>query len=313
MSNGRISRSRQAVCDEYYTPYNMVAEGVEPYRDRFAGRHVLLNTNDGDWSAFWQYMVDHYHELGLASLTSLEYSNEHATLFAGPADHGRIHRYDGIRHSVEDVSDSGGYASPSGLAELARADMVVSNPPFSRLGEYLPLLDKADVLFLVVGNLNALCYTDVFPLFQQGRVMPVDHNGQAANWFILPFEPEHATMRRRDGMGRPMARVSRTAWLTNLRTKPVMFKPAHLYNPNVNRTYDGMTVVDCPSRNLIPCDWEGRIGAPASVLSRWPQGWRPIGVLGQGPGMVRPCIDGREQFRRILLERGSWRPGLHTK
>lgn len=313
MSNRKISHSRHVVCDEYYTPYSMVAEGVTPYRDRFAGRHLLLNTNDGDWSAFWQYMVDHYHELGLASLTSLEYSNEHATLFAGPADHGRIHRYDGIRHSVEGVSDSGGYASPSGLAELARADMVVGNPPFSRLNDYLPLLADSDVLFLVVGNLIALCYTDVFPLFRQGRIMPAVHDGQTAAWFILPFEPDRSTVRRRDSLGRPMIRVDKTVWLTNMHTMPRMFKPDHLYDPNVNRTYDGMTVVDCPSRNLIPCDYEGRIGVPASVLSRWPHGWRPIGVLGQGAGMVRPCIDGREQFRRILLERGSWRPGLHTK
>ena len=46
------------------------------------------------------------------------------------------------------------------------ADIIVTNPPFSLFREFLAWIISADKQFLIIGNMNAITYKEVFPLIK---------------------------------------------------------------------------------------------------------------------------------------------------
>ena len=51
-----------------------------------------------------------------------------------------------------------------------RADIVITNPPFSRFRELIDLLTEVKKKFLLIGPFNAMCYKNVFQLFLDNEV-----------------------------------------------------------------------------------------------------------------------------------------------
>lgn len=66
-------------------------------------------------------------------------------------------------------------------------------------------------------------------------------------------------------------------------------------------------MAEAASSALVPCDRTGYIGAPISVLAKWPEGYRLAGMfpnfLPPGLGRVNTAVGGRLTFRRLLLEK----------
>ena len=80
------------------------------------------------------------------------------------------------------------------------------------------------------------------------------------------------------------------------------------YSPESTPSYDGLPdVAEAASSALGPCDRTGYIGAPISVLAKWPEGYRLAGMfpnfLPRGWGRVNAAVGGRLTFRRLLLEK----------
>jgi uncharacterized protein (DUF697 family) len=53
---------------------------------------------------------------------------------------------------------------------LKQADVVVTNPPFSLFREYMTQLVEYDKRFIVIGNMNAVTYKEIFPLIAENRL-----------------------------------------------------------------------------------------------------------------------------------------------
>lgn len=77
--------------DEFYTRYEDVERGLTPFRDAFRGADVLLDTNDGDWSAFWHFLSDRFYDWGLSRLRSLSHDPTADMLFASDDAGGRLY------------------------------------------------------------------------------------------------------------------------------------------------------------------------------------------------------------------------------
>lgn len=64
----------------------------------------------------------------------------------------------------------GDFRSPECIELLKDADIVVTNPPFSLLSEYVALLMKYSKKFVIIANRNAITYKEIFPLFMQNKI-----------------------------------------------------------------------------------------------------------------------------------------------
>lgn len=280
MGNKTLDAARAARLDEFHTRYGDALAGLEPFRDRLAGADILLDTNDGDWSAFWRVLSDRFNEWRI----------------------GRV--FERTRHGVTErrLACAGSIDDDEVLAMAHEADLVVGNPPFSRMSDYLP--DRADTDLLCLGPLTAATYRPVFPLVLSGRLHIASGN-RGSMFFSSPaagrLNPSALT---RDGL----VQVRGVVWYTTLPGEPPTYTPTHRYSPESNPSYDGLRdVAEAASSALVPCDRTGYIGAPISVLAKWPEGYRLAGMfpnfLPRGWGRVNAAVGGRLTFRRLLLEK----------
>ncbi|MBR7037398.1 modification methylase EcoRI [bacterium] len=53
---------------------------------------------------------------------------------------------------------------------LKQADIVVTNPPFSLFRDYIAQLVQYKKYFLVLSNMNAITYKEVFPLIKNNKI-----------------------------------------------------------------------------------------------------------------------------------------------
>ena len=60
---------------------------------------------------------------------------------------------------------AGDFRSSECIELLKEADIVVTNPPFSLLREFIAQLMEYNKKFLIIGNTNAMGYKEIFPLF----------------------------------------------------------------------------------------------------------------------------------------------------
>ena len=61
MTNSSLLAAQANADDEFYTPLFEIEHGLAPYLARLRGARILLNTNDGQWSMFWQYLTGRFH------------------------------------------------------------------------------------------------------------------------------------------------------------------------------------------------------------------------------------------------------------
>lgn len=97
MSNKTLGTARTAKLDEFHTRYGDALAGLEPFRDRLADADILLDTNDGDWSAFWRVLSDRFDEWHIGRVRSVSWDPDWDTLFASDDGGGARVRADAPR------------------------------------------------------------------------------------------------------------------------------------------------------------------------------------------------------------------------
>lgn len=108
-----------------------------------------------------------FAELGLKKLISTHYDRENATYkmeYIGGNDND-------INVGVKTSLDGNGdFRNQECLDLLDECDIVVTNPPFSLFREYVAVLMEHEKKFLILGNMNALTYKEIFPLIRDNQL-----------------------------------------------------------------------------------------------------------------------------------------------
>ena len=253
--------------DEFYTTIEDVAEELRHYKKHFAGKVVLCNCDDPTWSAFWRYFHLNFSELGLKKLIATHYDRTEPTY--------KMEYEGGDDNDVEvgvktPLEGNGDFRSRECLDLLDECDIVVTNPPFSLFREFVGTLMERKKKFLIIGNMNAITYKEIFPLIRDNQ-MWVGANGKGGTrkgnsmCFAVPNDYSGKTV---DVDGIPMAQVS-AWWYTNMdfakrHEKYIFWKE---FNPIDYPKYDNYNAVDCGRSNEFPINYDGVVGVPISFLN----------------------------------------------
>ena len=65
---------------------------------------------------------------------------------------------------------AGDFRPPECIELLKEADIVVTNPPFSLIREFISQLVEHNKKFLIISNSNAIGYKEIFPLFKENKI-----------------------------------------------------------------------------------------------------------------------------------------------
>ena len=361
MGNTNLHEARRAERDEFYTQIGDVEKEVAFYRPHFAGKSVFLNADDPRESAFFEYFALNFHTLGLRKLVAIGYEGspivgEQLPLFDMA---GMKHRARGMSgkqaHVVEithvpdyagkgatDLTDidellrsdyatvtalqgDGDFRSPESVRYLEEADVVVTNPPFSLFREYMAQLVDYGKDFLVLGNMNAVTYKEIFPLIKDGKVWYGPSISSGDREFRVPDHyPLQAAGWRVDEDGNKYIRVKGVRWFTNLehagRKATIPLFRRYADDPAAYPTYDNYDAIEVGRVKDIPVDYDGIMGVPITFLDKHnPNQFQIVGsrrwaktpeLLAVYTGTAIPpesdkktLINGRETYDRIFIRR----------
>ena len=153
---------------------------------------------------------------------------------------------------------------------LLQADVVVTNPPFSLFRDYMAQLIEHDKKFIIIGNMNAVTYKEIFPLIAQNKLWLGYNCGHF--WFKVPDSyEEKKTDFKIDENGQKWRRMGNICWFTNLDIQkrhedmPLFRK----YTPEEYPRYDNYDAINVDKTVDIPCDYYGVMGVPITFLDKY--------------------------------------------
>lgn len=265
-ANANLHKAKDAKNDEFYTQLTDVAKELMHYKQHFKDKIVLCNCDDPTWSAFWKYFHLNFAELGLKKLISTHYDRTEATYkmeYTG-GDDNDIEA--GVRTPLE---GNGDFRNQECLDLLDECDIVVTNPPFSLFREYVAVLMEHKKKFIILGNMNALTYKEIFPLFRDNQLWygASIHSGDRK--FYVPNDyPLKASGCGIDESGKRFIRVKGVRWFTNLdyparHEKLILWKN---YTPEEYPKYDNYDAINVNKYAEIPVDYDGVMGVPITFM-----------------------------------------------
>ncbi len=182
------------------------------------------------------------------------------------------------KNTARPLMQSGDFRSTECVELLKQSDIVCTNPPFSLFREYVALLEEHDKGFLIIGNTNALTYTDIFEMFQKNRIRTGYTKFNVGMFFVVPDDWEQ--YHHIDDEGNKMVRVSTSCWLTNLdvsKHKEILTLYKR-YIPEEYPVYDNYDAIEVSRYIDIPFDYPGAMGVPITFLDKYnPEQFKILG------------------------------------
>ncbi len=273
--------------DEHYTRLPDVANEVQYYKDYFRGKVVYCNCDKHEESHFWHFFATNFKELGLKRLISTYYDKkERPKRVECLYENGEFVGY------VYTLSGNGDFRSPECVETLKKADVVVTNPPFSLFRDFVNLMMEHNKNFLIIGSANAVSYKDMFQYIKDGRVwlgetMPKE--------FIEP-----------NGMIKEFHNI---VWYTNIQSSGSrkLWEPSALYDPEKYNKYDGYDIIDVPRTRNIPADYDGVMGVPITYLTKHdPEKYEILGIANHVRWIGWECktvVNGKNTYNRLLIRK----------
>ena len=185
-------------------------------------------------------------------------------------------------NELAELKGDGDFHSEECLELLYEADIVVTNPPFSLFREYVSTLIDNNKQFIIIGNVNAIAYKEIFPLLKDDKMWigASIHSGDRA--FYVPDDyPMKASGCGIDEDGRRFIRVKGVRWYTNLDMKLrhdelILVKK---YNPEEYPKYENFDAIEVSKTADIPCDYPGVMGVPITFMDKYcPDQFKIIGL-----------------------------------
>lgn len=312
-NNTNLGAAKAAKNDEFYTQYADIQKEVNAYLeynpDSFRDKTVLLPCDDPEWSNFTRFFAQNFERLGLKRLISTSYAVEskkytdyEPTLFetGSPwfdADKTRIKgkifeltrdTNGSGRIDIDDLEwhyleGDGDFRSPEVCALRDQADIIVTNPPFSLFREFLEWCLCVQKSVLIIGNMNAVTYREVFPLIKENKLWYGPSISSGDREFMIPDSyPIDASGWRVDDKGRKFIRVKGVRWFTNIehgrRHEPLQlmtmqdnlrFSKHKDIREQQYIHYANYDAIDVPYTDAIPDDYEGIMGVPITFLDKY--------------------------------------------
>jgi hypothetical protein len=269
----------------------------------FRGKTILLPCDDPEWSNFTKYFAQNFENFGLKKLISTSFAPDSKTFKGGYQTSileindpkydisktnikGKIYTLDHDKNkdgkiNVDDLGweyleNDGDFKSTEVKKLRDEADIIITNPPFFLFREFLAWIIEAKKDFLILGNMNAITYKEVFPLIKENKIWLGTKNG--AKEYLTP--------------NGEIQKMGNTIWFTNIdhgrRHQPL---PLMTMQDNIKFSrhkeikgkefpkYENYNAIEIPFTDAIPSDYKGIMGVPISFLDKYsPEQFEIIGM-----------------------------------
>ena len=307
-----LDNAKSSKNDEFYTQYVDIENELQYYKTHFRDKTVFCNCDDARISNFFKYFVNNFKELGLKKLICACYKKSDFNIFNQSCECGFYYEYTGTEKTdptSEDVTyfkGNGDFRSEESIELLQQSDIVVSNPPFSLFREYVAQIMRFKKRFLIIGNINAITYKEIFNLIKENKVWLGINLGRGISGFIVPEDYElYGTETKIDQFGNRIVSSNNCLWLTNLDTfkrhEKIPLTKKYYGNELEYPNYDNYSGINVDKTQDIPMDYSGAIGVPITFLHKFNPEQFEIIQFRKGDDDKDLSINGKCPYFRILV------------
>ncbi len=313
-TNELLQKAKRLKSDEFYTQLSDIERELQYYREHFRNKVVYCNCDNPHTSNFFRYFILNFKELGLKKLIASCYVEQNNDLFNTEVKgNGFFYEYVEGKTEKPTISDivyfngDGDFRSSDSIQLLKQSDIVVSNPPFSLFREYVSQLIKYDKKFLIIGNINAITYKEIFNLIKDNKVWLGINLGRGISGFIVPEHYNlYGTETRIDEMGNRIISPNNCLWLTNLETnqrnEDIVLTQRYVGNEAKYLRYDNCNGINVNKTQDIPIDYAGYMGVPITFLHKYNPNQFEIIKFRKGDDGRDLSINGKCPYFRILIK-----------
>lgn len=309
-TNELLQKAKKSKSDEFYTQLCDIERELQYYPDCFRNKVVYCNCDDARVSNFYRYFKDNFKVLGLKSLIASCYIEQTHDLFDNvPHEQAFYYTYKGEQETeeVHYFKGDGDFRSMECVALLQQADVVVTNPPFSLFREFVSQIVKYNKQFLVIGNVNAITYKEIFDLIQHDKAWLGINLGRGISGFIVPDHYAHyGTEVSVNEQGQTIIATNGCLWLTNLalaqRYEDIDLTKVYRGNESSYPKYDNCDGINVNRTQDIPSDYNGLMGVPITFLHKYNPEQFEIVRFRKGDDGKDLRINGKCPYFRILVK-----------
>lgn len=322
--------------DEFYTTYETIEKELSHYKKHFESKIILCNCDDPFESNFCKYFIRYFNEYKIRKLICTSYAQSQVVatqseLYDKNGD--KINNKNGYglsitrvpknitvnstdedivkwlkkRKNVKKLDGDGDFRSKECIDYLKKADIIITNPPFSLFRDLIALIQKYDKKFLLIGNSNAITYKEIFPAIQNNEMWLGYHYGDMS--FRVPKDAEERKTRFWiDEDGQKWRSLGNAMWLTNMdiERRHKKLELTEEYSPNNYPKYDEYDAIEVSRVANIPRDYKGIMGVPITFLNKHnPEQFDIVGEANHGSDnefdLFKPTVDGKLIYKRILI------------
>jgi len=202
----------------------------------------------------------------------------------------------------------GDFRNIENIELLKKADIVVTNPPFSLFREYIDQIIKYEKKFLVIGNINCITYKEIFKLIQNNQAWLGINLGRGISGFIVPKHYElYGTETKINENGERIISPNNCLWLTNLdnskRHENIPLTKKYYGNEGNYPRYDNYDAINVNKTKDIPIDYNGIMGVPITFLHKFNPEQFEIIQFRKGSDGKDLSINGKNPYFRILIKK----------
>jgi hypothetical protein len=316
--NRTLHIAKSSKKDEFYTQLSDIESELKHYKEHFKNKVVFCNCDDPRVSNFFHYFSYNFENLGLKKLVTTCYKNQEKDLFGLEESENAVFlEYTGDKNGnnipdaeeigVKPLKGDGDFRSKESIDLLKQADIVVTNPPFSLFREYVDQLVKYEKKFLIIGNINAITYKEIFKLIKENKAWLGINMGRGISGFIVPDHYElYGTETNIDSFGNRIISPNNCLWLTNLDTfkrhEDINLTKTYYGNEIEYPKYDNYDAINVNKTQDIPMDYDGFMGVPITFLHKYNPEQFELIKFRKGNDEKDLSINGKCPYFRILIK-----------
>ena len=342
MATQSFDNAKKNKADEFYTQLVDIELELKHYREYFKDKIVFCNCDDPYESNFFKYFAINFNHLGLKKLIATcydsspiaytqlsllgddkvipnknrhpykieitevkDYNNDGATDLADVK-----YLLQNKKNTLTLLKGDGDFRSAECVKLLKESDVVVTNPPFSLFREYVAQLVEYNKKFIIIGNVNAITYKEMFKLIIDNKIWLGHSIHSGDREFRVPDSyPLQSASFRVDENGTKFIRVKGVRWFTNLDYKErhedlILYKS---YNPDEYPNYENFNAINVDKTTDIPCDYFGYMGVPITFMDKYNPDQFEIIALG-----IVGSIDFTSERKMEILDKNGLATGKYT-
>lgn len=324
MKNYDLINAQKEKKDEFYTQYQDIKNEIMRYweldHNVFYNKTILLPCDDPELSNFTKFFILNFNRFKLKKIISTCYSQEsklyndnyQLSLFETndfKFDEYKSNKYgkifilnqDEFKHNEIDINNlkwsylqgNGDFRSSEIKKLRDESDIIITNPPFSLFREFISWIFESDKKFIIMGNLNAITYKNVFPLIKNNKMWLGHsiHSGdiefEVSNEYTLKsyrYRIDNNTLNLKENKNyyKKYIRVKGVRWFTNIdhgyypspiqlmsMADNIKYSSHKEIRENGYQKYDNYNAIEVPYTDAIPSDYDGVMGVPISFLDKY--------------------------------------------